>query len=269
MVRRSARTVRSPDRMPSVALRAAAWEGLESRNRKGCFVTEMITIMTLDGDVAIPAYIAMPEGKPRGGIVVLAEVFGINRGIRAQADALAAAGYVVIAQDLFWRIAPGVERDPDVESHREAAIADMMKFDVGQGMADIEAVIRETRDRVGGRKVGVVGYCLGGRLAYLAAARTDADASVGYYGGGIDGALGEAHAIAHPILLHFAEQDHYISADALAKIHATLDGSPHVTIHDYPSVDHGFATRFGSRRDEAAAMLADQRTLAFFAEHLG
>ena len=232
-------------------------------------MSEMISIAPLSGNGGIPAYLAAPEGAPRGGIVVLAEIFGVNRGIRAQADGWAAAGYLAIAHDLFWRVAPGVERDPDTPGHMEAAVADMTKLDINTAIADLEATIRETRDRAGGRKVGVVGYCFGGRLAYLAATRTDTDASVGYYGGGIDGLLGEAHAIAQPILLHFAEQDHFITADARAKIHATLDDSPHATIFEYPGVDHGFATRFGSRRDEAAATLADQRTQAFFAEHIG
>ena len=232
-------------------------------------MAEMISIAPLSGEGTIPAYLAAPEGPPRGGVIVLAEIFGINAGIRAQADGLAAAGYVAIAHDLFWRTAPGVQRDPDTPGHFEAAVADMKTFDINTGVADIEATIREARDRAGGRKVGVVGYCLGGRLAYLAAARTDTDASVGYYGGGIDGLLGEAHAIANPILLHFAEQDHFIGADARAKIHAALDPAPHATIYDYPGVDHGFATRFGSRRDDAAATLADERTRAFFAEHIG
>lgn len=237
--------------------------------RKVYLVGEMISVAPLRDDGAIAAYLAEPEGRPRGGIVVLAEIFGVNSGIRAQADAIATAGYIAIAPDLFWRVAPGVERDPDADGHLDAALADMMKFDLALGIADIEATIRATRDLVGGRKVGVVGYCFGARLAYLAATRTDTDASVGYYGAGIDAALGEAHAIANPILLHFAEQDHYIGAAARAKIHAALDGSPHASVLDYAGVDHGFATRFGKRRDEAAATLADGRTLAFFAEHIG
>ena len=117
-------------------------------------------------------------------------------------------------------------------------------------------------------KVGVVGFCMGGRVAYLAAARTDCDASVGYYGARIDASLNEAHAIARPLLLHFAEQDHFISAEARSKIHAALDGNAHVTIFDYAGVDHGFATTRSQRRDNAAAELADGRTDAFFAEHL-
>ncbi len=230
---------------------------------------ETITLPGLNGEDRVPAYRARPEGRPRGAIVLIPEVFGLNRGIRARADQLATTGYDVIAPEIFWRVAPGKQLDPDLPGQLEEAIGDMQKYDVATGIGDLEATIRHARDLVGGRKVGVVGYCFGGLLAYLCATRTDADASVGYYGGGIDAYLGEAHGIANPLLLHFAEQDGLIPAEAREKIHAALDASPHVTIHDYAHVDHGFATSFGSRRDDAAATLADSRTEAFFAEHIG
>ena len=142
------------------------------------------------------------------------------------------------------------------------------KFEIDAAMRDIEAVIRAARSEIGGGKVGTVGYCLGGGLAYLAGTRTDADANVGYYGGPIAGFLGEAHAIGKPMLLHFAGQDHFIATDLLAAIHDALDGNRHVEIHEYAGVDHGFATESGKRRDDAAATLADSRTKAFFAAHL-
>jgi carboxymethylenebutenolidase len=109
---------------------------------------------------------------------------------------------------------------------------------------------------------------MGGYLAYLAATRTDVDASVGYYGGGIHDKLRESHAIARPLLLHFAERDHFIGPEQRAAIHAALDPNPHVTIFDYPEVDHGFATTAGKRRDHAAATLADTRTERFFEQNL-
>jgi carboxymethylenebutenolidase len=117
-------------------------------------------------------------------------------------------------------------------------------------------------------KVGCVGYCLGGRLAFMTAARTDIDASVGYYGVGIDGLIGESHAIAHPVLLHIPTGDHFVLPEAQAAMHEGLDNHPKVTLHDYEGLDHGFATEFGNRRDDEAATLADSRTEAFFAEHL-
>ena len=122
---------------------------------------------------------------------------------------------------------------------------------------------------MGCQKVGVVGYCLGGRLAFMAATRTDCDASVGYYGVGIDNLLREKHAIANPLLLHVPTADHFVPPEAQAAMHEGLDDHPRVTIHDYQGLDHGFATEIGKRRDPAAAALADERTMEFFRRHLG
>jgi carboxymethylenebutenolidase len=146
----------------------------------------------------------------------------------------------------------------------------MGKFDQDQGIRDIEATIRAARAKLPkGGKVGVVGYCLGGRLAYMVAARTDVDASVGYYAVGIPGLLGEKQAIARPLMLHIAGADHFVTPDQQRAMHEGLDGHPRITLHDYPGEDHGFAAEMGKRRSEAAAQLADSRTEAFFAQHLG
>lgn len=228
----------------------------------------MHAIAARDGSGEFHAYVAAPEGTPRAAIVVIQEIFGVNPGIRRKCDDWAAKGYLALAPDLFWRIEPGVQLDPDVPSEFQTALGLMGKFDQTLGVADIEATIQAARAQMGGGKVGVVGYCLGGRLAFMAAARTDSDASVGYYGVGIDGLLGEAHAIAKPVLLHIAGADHFVLPDAQAAMHAGLDAHPKVTLFDYPGEDHGFATESGKRRSEAAAQLADSRTEAFFAEHL-
>ena len=229
----------------------------------------MISIPTLDGNASFNAYCAQPAGAPRAAIVVIQEIFGINQGIKKRCDRWAANGYLAIAPDLFWRIQPGVDLDPDVPEQFQQALELMGKFDQDQGVADIEATIRAARARLGGGKVGVVGYCLGGRLAFMTATRTDVDATVGYYGVAIDGLLGEKHAIAHPVLLHIAEQDHFVLPDAQRRMHEGLDDHPKVTLADYPGVDHGFATEMGKRRSEEAAQLADKRTADFFAENLG
>jgi carboxymethylenebutenolidase len=227
-----------------------------------------ITIDTLDHDGSFSAYVAEPTSQPTAAIVVVQEVFGVNAGIRSKCDALAAAGYLAIAPDLFWRLEPGIELDPDVPEQMQRGLDLFGKFDQDHGIADIEATIRTARAKVGGGKVGAVGYCLGGRLAFMTATRTDVDASVGYYGVGIDGLLGEKHAIARPVLLHVPVEDHFVDKDAQARMHAGLDDHPRVTLYDYPGEDHGFATEFGDRRSPKAAELADQRTAAFFAEHL-
>jgi carboxymethylenebutenolidase len=227
-----------------------------------------VTLDTLDGQT-MPAYRAEPEGTPKAAIIVIQEIFGVNAGIRRKCDTLAEAGHLAIAPDLFWRIEPGIELDPDIKPQMDRALSLMGQFDQDAGVRDIEAAIRYARDASGGRKVGAVGYCLGGRLAYMTAARTDVDASVGYYAVGVDGLLGEKQAIAHPLMLHIAGEDGFVDKETQAKMHEGLDDHPKVTLHDYAGEDHGFATEFGERRSDASAKQADERTMAFFAEHLG
>ncbi len=229
----------------------------------------MMRIETIDGSGDFQAYVAEPEATPRAAIVVIQEIFGVNAGIRKKCDDWAAAGYLAIAPDLFWRIEPGVDLDPDIPEQFQTALGLMGKFNQDAGIRDIEATIRAARAESGARKVGVVGYCLGGRLAFMTACRTDADASVGYYGVGIDNLLGEKHGIANPVLLHVAGADHFVTPDVQARMHAGLDEHPKVRFFDYPGEDHGFATEMGTRRSEAAAQLADKRTAEFFAETLG
>ncbi|WP_380783236.1 dienelactone hydrolase family protein [Sphingomonas sp. R86520] len=233
-------------------------------------MTNTTTISTLAGDSDFHAYRALPAGTPKAAIVVIQEIFGVNAGIRRKCDTLAEAGYLAIAPDLFWRLERGIELDPDIEPQLQQAFGYMNAFDQDKGIADIEATIRAARAELGeGGKVGVVGYCLGGRLAFMTAARTDVDASVGYYGVGIDGLLGEKHAIAHPVLLHVPVEDHFVDKAAQAAMHAGLDDHPKVTIYDYAGEDHGFATEFGERRSDASAKLADERTAKFFIQNLG
>ena len=226
------------------------------------------TITALDATGSFNAYVAQPTGTPRAAIVVIQEVFGVNAGIRRKCDRLAEDGYLAIAPDLFWRIEPGIQLDPDVPAELQRGLDLFGRFDQDAGIADIEATIRYARAEIGGGRVGCVGYCLGGRLAYMTAARTDVDASVGYYAVGIDGLLREAHAIAHPLLLHVAAADHFVTADVQAKMHEGLDDHPKVTLIDYPGEDHGFATEIGDRRSPEAADRADAATRAFFADHL-
>lgn len=229
---------------------------------------DMTTIPALDGDGKIPAYVARPASAPHAAIIVVPEIFGVNAGIRRKCDDWAAQGYLALAPDIFWRFAPGVELDADVPEQLQEAFGYFGQYDADAGVKDIEAAIHHLRRSEGCAKVGLVGFCLGGRLAYMAAARTDISASVGYYGVMIDQMLNESHAIAHPLMLHIPTADHFVGPEAQAAIHAGLDGHPKVALHDYPGLDHGFAAETGDRRDEAGAALADQRTREFFAQHL-
>ncbi|MCA0903458.1 dienelactone hydrolase family protein [Qipengyuania aquimaris] len=230
-------------------------------------MSELVTISTLDGANTFNAYVARPADKPKAAIVVIQEIFGINAGIRRKCDKLAEDGYLAVAPDLFWQFEDGIELDPDIEPEMNKALDLFAKFDQDQGIRDIEAAIKYARGE-GCAKVGAVGYCLGGRLAYMTAARTDSDATVGYYAVGVDNLLGEKHAIANPLMLHIPTEDGFVDKDTQAAMHAGLDDHPKVTLHDYEGLDHGFATEFGNRRSDDAANLADRRTSEFFAEHL-
>lgn len=232
-------------------------------------MTSTNTVPTLDGAGAIPVYVAEPPEAPRAAIIVIQEIFGVNRGIRKKADDWAARGYLAVAPDVFWRQQPGVELDPDIPEQFQEGVGFMMKHDFDLGIRDVEAVLHWIRRERGIAKVGLVGFCMGGRVAYLAAARTDVDASVGYYGVMIDQMLGEKHAIARPLLLHVPTADGFVPPEAQKAMHAGLDDHPRVTIQDYEGLDHGFASEFGKRRVEDAAKLADERTAAFFAANLG
>lgn len=231
-------------------------------------MAEYVRIPTYEGDGEFQAYVARPAGPPTAAIIVIQEVFGVNEGIRRKADHWADLGYLAVAPDVFWRQQAGVDLDPDVPEEFQQAIGFMMKHDFDAGIRDAEATIRWIRREAGVPKVGLVGYCMGGKIAYQTATRTDIDASVGYYGVGIPGMLNESHAIARPLMLHVPTADGFVPPEDQKTMHEGLDPNPHVTIHDYEGLDHGFAAEMGKRRNEEGARLADGRTEAFFAEAL-
>jgi carboxymethylenebutenolidase len=146
----------------------------------------------------------------------------------------------------------------------------MQRFDADKGVVDIQASIKHLREVPGcSGKIGAVGYCLGGQLAFLCATRTDADAAVGYYGVNIQNRLNEAGKIKKPVMLHIAGKDAYCPPEAQKQIIDGLKGNPLVTIHVYPEMDHAFAREGGQHYDKACADLANTRTDTFFRQHLG
>jgi carboxymethylenebutenolidase len=215
------------------------------------------------------AYVARPAGPPKGAVVVIQEIFGVNEGIRGKAEWLASAGYLAVAPDLFWRIEPDIELTDKTEAEWARAFELFKAFDVDGGIEDIAAAIAWARSVGGCAKVGAMGYCLGGLLAYLTACRTDCDASVGYYGVSIDQRLGEASGIKKPLMLHVAGQDQFVKPEAQAAMASGLGGNALVSLHTYADQDHAFTRQGGAHYDATAAALADGRTLAFFQEHLG
>ncbi|MEY4879737.1 MAG: hypothetical protein RJB62_1206 [Pseudomonadota bacterium] len=229
---------------------------------------KQVTITSRDG--AFGGYLASPKTGTGPGILVIQEIFGINEFVREVCDYYAARGYFALAPDLFWRIEPGVQLTDKTEEHWKRAFALMQAFDIDKGVGDIQTSISYLRNVPGcSGKVGTVGYCLGGQLAFLSATRTDADAAVGYYGVYIQDRLGEASHISKPLLLHIAEKDQFVPKEAQDKIIGTLSGNPNVTLHTYPGMDHAFARTGGAHYDKANADLANSRSDTFFREKLG
>jgi carboxymethylenebutenolidase len=228
---------------------------------------ESISITTPDG--VFSAYLARPAAEVAPAVVVLQEIFGVNADMRATCDELAAQGFLAVCPDLFWRLEAGVELTDHSAEEWTKALALHDAFDVDTGVSDAALTLQAARALPGASgKAGALGFCLGGKLAFLTAVRTDCDASVSYYGGGIDKHVEEADDLAHPLLLHIALEDEFMPKDAQAVILRALGGNPQVEIHTYPGCWHAFARHGGKHYDAAAAHLANGRSLAFLRRHL-
>ncbi|HDR9881522.1 TPA: dienelactone hydrolase family protein [Burkholderia cenocepacia] len=228
-----------------------------------------IEIPSPDGG-AFRAYLSTPAGGTGPGIVLCHEIFGANTTMRDVADYYAEEGYTVLVPDLFWRLAPGIEFD-DTAADFERAMALYREYDENKGVEDIGAalaVLRRRPECTG--EAGVLGYCLGGKLAYLAACRLpDVAAAVSYYGVGIEHALDEAAHLHGRLVLQIAELDRFCPPDAQQRIAAALAGRDGVEVYVYPGVDHAFARAGGDHFDKAAAVMAHQRAIAAFRAALG
>jgi carboxymethylenebutenolidase len=238
-------------------------------NLQGEIMTD-ITINSADGG-SFSAYLATPGATPSAGLVVIQEIFGVNQVMRDYCDSFAAAGYLAICPDLFWRIEPGVQLTDQSEEEWNRAFELMNAFmpDFEKGVGDIQATISHLRGQESCTgKVGTVGYCMGGSLAYASSCFTDTDASVGYYPVQIDQSLPLATNISKPLMLHIAEADGFCPPESQAAINAALGPNDHVTLHTYPGVDHAFARASGANYDADAATQANERTRAFLAANL-
>lgn len=229
---------------------------------------QWIEINAADGG-RFRGYLAVPASGTGPGIVLCQEIFGINAYIREVADYYAEEGYVVLAPDLFWRL----DRDVDLgytEDDWKKAFDYLQRFDTDKGMEDITAAVRtlRTRTEVVG-KVGAIGFCLGGRLAYLAAARSGVDCAVCYYGVTIEQYLKEAGKIKVPMVLHFAAEDKYAPPPVVDRIKEAFKGRSEIEIYVYPGVDHAFARTGGMHYDRPSHMMAHSRSIALFRRVMG
>ena len=223
-----------------------------------------ITINGKDG--SFTGYLAAPPSGKGPGIVVIQEIFGVNPWVRSVADWYAAQGFMALAPDIFWRMKPGVQLDPTVDAQLQEGFGYYQKFDVDKGVEDIQATI-DTLRRLPGctGKVGNLGFCLGGLLSYLTAARTDTDASASYYGGGINTKLDEVAKINAPAILHLAGSDSYIPQDAIDAIRAAVRDQSNISLHVYPGMPHAFCRANDPRHFNAeACALAHGRSVDLF-----
>lgn len=228
-----------------------------------------LTIPTKDGK-AFSAYLAAPSRRPAPTVIVIQEIFGVNAELKTKCAALADQGFLAVAPDLFWRIKPGVDLTDGSEAEWAQAMVYYRQFDVDKGVMDLRAVLHTMRGHAWcSGKVGAVGYCLGGKLAYLMAARSSIDSAVSYYGVGLEDLLSEAEAIRHPLVLHIAGQDEYVPPEAQRAIKAALEKNPAVTLYEYPHAKHAFSRWNGQNYDAHATKDAHARTLAFLARTLG
>ena len=228
-----------------------------------------LTISANDGSGEFSAYIARPSVTPAPAIIVIQEIFGVNKDMRQKCDDLAAQGYVAVSPDLFWRQEPNIQLTDKSQEEWDKAFALYNGFDVDKGVDDINAVLSalQAHEDVSG-KIGAIGYCLGGKLAYLTATRTNISAAVGYYGVEIDKLTQEAVQISSPLMLHIAENDQFVDKAAQKTIHDALGAHDQITLHSYANLDHAFARIDGEHYDEAGATLANQRTADFLSTHL-
>jgi carboxymethylenebutenolidase len=212
------------------------------------------------------AYVAHPQTANGRALVVIQEIFGVNDAMKELADHYATHGYIAIVPDLFWRIKPGINITDKTPEEMTQAFDLFGKFDVAKGVEDIQTTLNYARSL--SPKVGAVGYCLGGLLAYLTACQTDADASVSYYGVSIDQHTDQLASLTRPLMLHVASEDGFVSKDAQKAISKAVADNSLVELHTYEGLDHAFARPGGDHFDAAGSALASARTLAFFETHL-
>lgn len=213
-------------------------------------------------------YLALPPAGHGPGLALFPEIFGVNDHIQGVAEQYALAGFVVLAPDVFWRDAPRVQLGYEGDDWNRA-VSLMKAYKTDDALADIAATVStlHARSEVGTRKVGAIGYCMGGRLAYQAAATTDITAAVPYYGGGIHLQLERVSKIQCPMQFHYASDDANIPLDAVEQVRSAFAGKP-AQVHVYPHSHHGFNCWARGTYHAPSAALAHGRALQFLAEQL-
>jgi len=229
-----------------------------------------ISINATDGSGSFAAYVAEPKTKPAGVVVLIQEIFGVNQAMRDTAVWVADLGFIAVCPDLFWRIEPGIDITDKSEADWKRAFELFQAFDQAKGVEDLKATVTEARTMSGANgRVGTMGFCLGGRLAFMMAEQSDADVNVSYYGVGLDDLLGQLGQVKKPLVVHIADQDEFFPAEGRAKVIAGTTGHPLVASHVYPNANHAFARVNGIHWDGRSAAIANGRSAEALVAALG
>jgi carboxymethylenebutenolidase len=228
-----------------------------------------ITIQATDGSGSFAAYVVEPKTKPAGVVVLIQEIFGVNQAMRDIAAWVADLGFIAVAPDLFWRIEPGIDITDKSDAEWKRAFELFQTFDQAKGIEDLKATVAAARKMQGSNgKVATMGYCLGGRLAFMMAQQSDADANVSYYGVGLDELAGDLGKVKKPLLIHIADKDEFFPAEGRAAVVAATKGHPHAVSHVYPNANHAFARVNGIHWDGRSATIANGRSAELLAAAL-
>ena len=229
-----------------------------------------ITIQASDGSGRFSAYVVEPQDKPAGAVVLIQEIFGVNQAMRDIAAWVADLGFIAVCPDLFWRLEPGVDITDKSDAEWKKAFDLFNRFDQAKGLEDLKATLSASRALSGANgRAGTMGYCLGGRLAFMMAEQSDADVNVSYYGVGLDSLLDQANTISKPLVVHIADQDEFFPPEGRAKTLAALKGRPNISCHVYPNANHAFARVGGIHWNGRAATIANGRSAEALVQALG
>lgn len=227
-------------------------------------------IRASDGSGSFSAYLLEPKHKPAGVVVLIQEIFGVNQAMRDIAAWVADLGFIALCPDLFWRIEPGIDITDKSEAEWKRAFELFNTFDQAKGIEDLKATIAAARALPGANgKVGTMGYCLGGRLAFMMAEQSDADINVSYYGVGLDNLLGDVGKVTKPLVVHIADKDEFFPPEGRAKVVEAAKGHRHIASYVYPNADHAFARVGGVHWQGRAAAIANGRSAEALAAALG
>ena len=227
-------------------------------------------VQARDGSGSFSALVVEPKKTPAGAVVLIQEIFGVNDAMRATAADVADLGFIAICPDLFWRMKPGVDLTDKTEAEWKQAMDYLGKFNQAKGVDDLKATVAAARTMPGcNGHVGTMGYCLGGRLAVMMAASSDADVNVSYYGVGLDDQIPHFASLRAPLVMHIAGEDGFFPAEARAKVLEAAKSAPHVTAYNYAGADHGFARVNGNHWSGLAATIANGRSAEALAAALG